>query len=321
METSEKKNWISSFSRLSLVANLGSIIGLAVGFVWTSALPLEAFLLFCAGATGVAIVLSYYRIPEPAVPLETDQLSFHPSGYLSRIYQGMTFVLTTSCSHRPRPRTSCGPCRATRAGAMTGRALLFLSTFLFTTSSAFLNTSFTPFLSESGVIDNEVFAVSLINIMIQTGVYRWMGDIINRFGGVRLGPTPSWSARRSTWSSQPRPSSSAGPRSSWWPRSSTGSSASRTPSGTHRPRSPSSRTSARRGRGTSSAATPRWAPSAPSSGSLFTGYISYYQGYSTTFTTAAAVMLVSFFVLEASLKSFGYTKRRSKDAEPTSRAR
>src|ERR1700722_7317780 len=40
METSEKKSWISSFSRLNLIANIGSIIGLAIGFVWTSTLPL-----------------------------------------------------------------------------------------------------------------------------------------------------------------------------------------------------------------------------------------------------------------------------------------
>jgi len=42
-------------------------------------------------------------------------------------------------------------------------------------------------------------------------------------------------------------------------------------------------------------------------GSLFTGYISYYEGYATTFTVAAAVMLCSFFVLEAALKGLGYT--------------
>jgi predicted MFS family arabinose efflux permease len=49
-------------------------------------------------------------------------------------------------------------------------------------------------------------------------------------------------------------------------------------------------------------------------GSLFTGYISYYQGYSTTFTVAAAIMLFSFFVLEAALKSMGYVNRQ---ASPT----
>ena len=45
------------------------------------------------------------------------------------------------------------------------------------------------------------------------------------------------------------------------------------------------------------------------------------NGFGIRFATAAAVMLVSFFVLEASLKSFGYTKRESRgpDAPAPSR--
>ena len=49
-------------------------------------------------------------------------------------------------------------------------------------------------------------------------------------------------------------------------------------------------------------------------GSLFTGYISLDLGYSTTFSMAAALMLVAFFVLEASLKSLGYLE--SDQGEP-----
>jgi len=44
-------------------------------------------------------------------------------------------------------------------------------------------------------------------------------------------------------------------------------------------------------------------------GSLFTGYVSYSYGYSSTFTVAAAIMLASFFVLEAALRSLGYSGR------------
>lgn len=316
METSEKKKWISSFSRLNLVASAGSIIGLAVGFVWTSALPLEAFLLFCAGATGVGIVLSYYRIPEPAVTLETTQLSFHPSGYLSRVYQSMTFVLGHIVLSPPSPKGILRALRATKAGAMTGRALLFLSMFLFTTSSALLNTSFTPFLSESGVVDSEIFAVSLVNIVIQTGVYRWVGDIINRFGGVRIGSYAVlvraalymvFAASALVFRGTPLFLVAAvfygmiGVVYAFW-----NSATSVTLM--------SNLGQAKQGNVLGGYAA--LGALGTVVGSLFTGYISYYQGYSTTFTTAAAVMLVSFFVLEASLKSFGYTKRRSKDAGP-----
>jgi MFS family permease len=308
METSEKKNWISSFSRLNLIANVGSIIGLAVGFVWTSALPLEAFLIFCAGSTGVAIALSYARIREPSVPLETKQLSLHHLGYISRIYHGMTVFVGHVVLAPPTGKEVLRAIRATRAGAMTGRALLFLSTFLFTTASALLNTSFTPFLSESGVVDNEIFAVSLVNTLLQTGMYNYVGEFIERFGGMRLGSyavlvraslymvfagsalvfrgTPLFLVASlfygligvvyAVWNSATSVTlmSNLGP--------------------------------VRQGNLLGGYAA--LGSLGTVVGSLFTGYISYYQGYSTTFTTAAAVMLCSFFVLEASLKSFGYTK-------------
>jgi MFS family permease len=318
METSEKRNWISSFSRLNLIANVGSIIGLAIGFAWTSALPLGEFLIFCAGATGVSIVLSYLRISEPAVTLETTQLSFHPLGYFSRIYHGMTVFLDHLVLSPPTSKDLLRSLRATRAGAMTGRALLFLSTFLFTTASALVNTSFTPFLSDSGVVDNEIFAVSLINIVLQTGVYRSVGAIITRFGGVRLGSyvvlvraslymvfagsalvfrgTPLFLVSvvfygligcvYAIWNSA----------TSVTLMSNLGQ--------------------ARQGNVLGGYAA--LGALGTVAGSLFTGYISYYQGYSTTFTVAAAVMLVSFFVLEASLKSFGYAGRRERRSDPTS---
>ena len=88
METSEKKNWMSSYSNLSQISSLGSIIGLAVGFAWSSALPLEAFLVFCAAATAASVVLSYLLISEPAVTLEAGHLSFNPAGFPSKMYQG-----------------------------------------------------------------------------------------------------------------------------------------------------------------------------------------------------------------------------------------
>jgi MFS family permease len=51
-------------------------------------------------------------------------------------------------------------------------------------------------------------------------------------------------------------------------------------------------------------------------GAFLTGYLSYYDGFATTFAMAAAVMLVSFFVLEASLRRFGYVKREGEKEGP-----
>jgi len=314
METSEKKNWISSYSNLSLVSNLGSIIGVAVGFVWASALPLGAFLVFCAAATGASVVLSYSLISEPAIPLETGHLSLNPANYPARIFHGMSFFVHHFVISRGMAKDALRLARATRAGAITGRLLLFLSTFLFTTSSAFLNTAFTPFLVDSGVVDNEVFAISLINIIIQTAVYRWMGGLIKRFGGMRVGPNAvllrtflymifAAAALVSHGTVLFLLASVVygltGVAYALWNSSTSVTLLSNL--GESRQGNLLGGYAALGALGTVA-------------GSLFTGYISYYQGYSTTFTVAAAIMLCSFFVLEAALKTLGYTKKPAASA-------
>ena len=304
METSEKKNWISSYSNLSLVANLGSILGVAVGFVWASELPLGAYLVFCAAATAACTALSFLLISEPNIPLEAEHLSLTPA----RIFHGMSVFLHHFVISRETAKDVLRTFRATRAGALVGRVLLFLSMFLFTTASGFMNTSFTPFLADYGVTDNEVFAISLVNIIIQTMAYRWMGGLIKRFGGVRIGPNAVllrtflymiFACRRSLahgyllFILSTVVFAGVGIAYALWNSSTSVTLLSNLGQG--RQGNLLGEYAALGALGTVA-------------GSLFTGYVSFYDGYSTTFTVAAAViMLGSFFVLEAALKSLGYT--------------
>lgn len=305
METSEKKNWISCYSNLSLVSNLGSIIGVAVGFVWASALPLSAFLVFCGAATAASIVLSYWLISEPALPLEAEHVPLSPA----RMLHGVTSFVHYFVVPRGVVKDALRLVRAARAGAITGRVLLFFSTFLFTTSSAFLNTSFIPFLADSAVTDNEVFLISLINIAVQTMAYRWMGGLIRRFGGARIGPNSvivrtflymvfAGAALVSRGTLLFLLSSLVyalvGVAYALWNSSTSVTLLSNLGQGRQ---------------GNLLGGYAALGALGTVAGSLFTGYISYYDGYSTTFTVAAAIMLGSFFVLEAALKALGYTQK------------
>lgn len=309
METSEKKNWVSSYSHLSLVANLGSILGVAVGFLWTSALPLGEYLAFCAATTAACTILSYLLISEPKLPLESEHLSLTPG----RVAHSFSVFLHEVAISATAVKDLVKLARAARAGAITGRVLLFFSMFLFTTASGFLNTSFTPFLADYGVTDNQVFAISLTNIVIQTIAYRRMGGLIKRFGGVRIGPNSVLlrtflymlfaGAALATHGTALFAVSTVvyamtGVAYALW-NSST-----------------SVTLLANLGRGRQGNLLGQYAALGALgtvAGSLFTGYISYYAGYSTTFTVAAMIMLGSFFVLEAALKALGYSRR----ADPT----
>jgi len=309
METSEKKNWIASYGRLSLFANVGASLGLAVGSVWTALLPLDALFLFASGATALSVVLSFLLVPEPKLTLESSQLAAHPVGYASRVYHGMASAVQHFVLAAPSPREVLRVLRASRGGALSGRALLFLSTFFFTTASSLMNTSFTPFLYEFGVTDSEVFALSLVNVVAQIAAYRGVGRLIQRFGGVKAG---SYSIiARACFYMMVAFSALAfrgfdlfiagtilfgiiGFGYAIW-NSSTSVLLFSNMGG------------ARQGNLLGGYA-------ALSSlgtvvGAFLTGYISYYDGYATTFSIAAAVLLVSFFALEASLRRFGNTKR------------
>jgi predicted MFS family arabinose efflux permease len=293
------------------------MIGLAVGFVWTSLLPLSLFLLFCALAAGVSAALSYYLVDEPVITLESSQLVFHPLSYASRVYHGITTVFQHLVIDPPSPKDVLKTLRAIRAGSMTGRALLFLSTFFFTTASGLLNTAFTPFLVSAGVTDNEVFALSLVNVLVQTLAYRVVGRIVGRFGGVRIG-SYALVGRTALYMGFAGVAlvfvgfdlfvitttlfALVGVAYALWNSSTSvvlfSSLGEKTKQGNIL--------------GGYAALTALGSVA----GSLVTGYISFYQGYSTTFSIAAALMLVSFFILEASLKSLGYIGNGNNPGRP-----
>ena len=160
-------------------------------------------------------------------------------------------------------------------------------------------------------MDNEVFAISLINVVVQTAVYRWMGRLISRFGGIRVGPyavllrtlvymvfAVAALTLRGTAMFVIASIFYAliGIAYALWNSSTSVTLLSNLGAG-------------RQGNVLGGYAA--LGALGTVIGSLFTGYISYYQGYSTTFTVAAAVMLLSFFVLEAALKSMGYASRQA----------
>ncbi len=314
METSEKKNWIAAYGRLSLFANIGATLGLAVGFLWSATLPFDALLLFASGSTAFSVVLSFFLVPEPELTLESSQLAFHPLGYVSRVYHGMASAVQQLVLAPPSPGEVLRALRATRGGAMTGRALLFISTFFFTVASALLNTAFTPFLSEFGVTDSQVFALSLVNVTTQTLAYRGVGGLIQRFGGVKAG---SYSIIvRATFYILMAFTALAfrgfglfvvgtllfiviGISYTIWNASTSVMLF-------------SSMGQDRQGKVLGGYAA--LSNLGTVVGAFLTGYISYYDGYATTFAIAAAVLLVSFFVLEASLRRFGYVKREGGEA-------
>jgi len=316
METSEKKDWVASYSTLYLIVNLGTIIGTAVGVLWTSTLPLGPFLVFCAAATCASVVLSYRLISEPNRTMETGHLSPNPADLPSRLYRRAVVLAHPISLSKETARDTLRTLRAARAGAMTGSFLLFSSAFIFTTASAFFNTPFVPFLVHSGLGDNEVFAVALINTVAAMAVYRWMGGFARWLVGPK-GGLASLIARTILClvlaSAALAVSGFAmfllamvfyalmGLTYAVW--NSSTSVVLLSSLGQARQGSIIGLYAALGALGTVA-------------GSLFTGYVAYYLGYATTFTVAAALMFLSFLVLRSALKSLGQATARNPLQDP-----
>ena len=193
---------------------------------------------------------------------------------------------------------------------MTGKALLFMSTFFFTTASALINTVFTPFLADYGVSDSQIFALSLVNVIIQTITYRYVTRLVTRFGGVRAG-SYAILVRGSLYfllaicALSLRDTSlfivgtvifaGIGALFAIWNSSTSFMLFSSLGNGRQ---------------GNLLGGYNALANLGTVVGAFITGYLSFYEGYSTAFGVAAILMLVSFFVLTTSLKRSGYDESR-----------
>jgi MFS family permease len=305
METSEKKHWVSSFSMLSLVSNVGAVVGLVAGILWSSFLPLNGFILFCAACEAFSVFLTFRLVSEPPVAFEAAQLTFNPLTMFSRIYRGATDRVRLDEVATITLQTPKRMLRLLRSPGDQGRKLLFLSSFVYMTANSLQGTPFTPFLLAYRVGDNEAFAVSLASVVLQTFAYRWMGRIAGALGIGRVlvasivsravlffvtclfalflsgfnlfAIALLWNAFNgfawASWNSTVNVVffSSMGPE--------------------------------RRGGvlGGFSALNNFGAVI----GALFSGYISFYVGYTTNFAVSGVLMLVSFFILRSAMKEVG----------------
>jgi MFS family permease len=305
METSEKKGWVSLFSMLALVSNLGAIIGLLGGIFWSTFLPLNGFILFCAACEAFSVLLTFRLVPEPELPLEASQLVSNPVGLFSRIYHATTDRLNLDTVSAITLQTPKRMLRILRSRGDQGKKFLFLSSFVYMTANSLQGTPFTPFLLAYHVGDNEAFAVSLASVCVQMFAYFWMSQVTARLGVGRILAASiatravlfaltallalflsgsglfvaalAWNAFNgfswATWNSTVNVVffSSMGPE--------------------------------KRGGvlGGFSALNNFGAVI----GALFSGYISYYLGYATDFGTSGVLMVVSFILLRSSLRGAG----------------
>ncbi|MDG6902293.1 MAG: hypothetical protein JRM80_10105, partial [Nitrososphaerota archaeon] len=175
METEQKSRWAGAFAKLSLVSSLGNVVGLLVSVVWADLLPAQLVLLFVPmGALSVtSSALSVVLIKEPEFVLERETLAARRPSFFTRLLANPVFFITI-----PSLSDFRRAFRGMRSSLTRGVPLFYISTILFYVSSGLFNTSFVPAMHLYSVSDQEVFAVILAGMAVQTLSFQVAGRFV-----------------------------------------------------------------------------------------------------------------------------------------------
>jgi MFS family permease len=177
----------ASFQEITMI---GSLVGLAVGFLWTvdgRALPELLYLLAAlALASGVAV---WFGVRDPPRRFSTAAVAKHPESLASRLRPVLALRIPIPFFPR-RPPLSPRPLARLRAWAREELRhelpLILAASFLFNLAASLFNISYTPYLYAAGLAAAPIFLVNLSNNFAQTLAFPASGALTNRIGADRL---------------------------------------------------------------------------------------------------------------------------------------
>ena len=176
METEQKGKWATAFARLSMVSSIGNVGGLILSTIWTQLFPSSLIQLFVPmGAFAlVSSALAMIMIHEPEFVLERETVALRKPSFFSRLRANPVFFIGLP-SASDFKRTF----RGLRSSLTSYVPLFYISTILFYVSAGLFNTSFVPAMHLFGMPDQEVFAVILAGMVVQTVAFQAAGRFVD----------------------------------------------------------------------------------------------------------------------------------------------
>ena len=175
METETKSKWAGAFARLSMISSVGNVAGLVLSTVWADVFPVQLIILFVPmGAFAVASsILALVTINEPAFVLERETVAMRKPSLFSRLRANPVFFVGI-----PAPSDFKRAFRGLRSSLTSYLPLFFISTILFYMSSGLFNTSFVPSMHFFSMPDQAVFGVILAGMVVQTLAFQAAGTYV-----------------------------------------------------------------------------------------------------------------------------------------------
>jgi hypothetical protein len=161
-----------------MMSSVGNVGGLVLSTIWADVFPSNLIFLFVPmGALAVASsALALATISEPPFIFERETVALRKPSLFSRLRANPVFLIgvpTTSDFKRAF--------RGLRSSLTSYVPLFYISTILFYISSGLFNTSFVPAMHNFSMPDQEVFAVNLAGMAVQTLAFQAAG----RYVGAR----------------------------------------------------------------------------------------------------------------------------------------
>ncbi len=178
METEQKGRWANAFAKLSMVSSVGNVVGLLLSTIWADAFPRSDLVLLFVPMGALAVVsasMALLTIPEPEFVLERETVALRKPSFFSRLRANPVFFVVVPTANDFRRVF-----RGLRSSLTRQVPLFYISTVLFYASSGLFNTSFVPAMDFYSMPDQEVFAIILAGMVVQTVAFQLVGGFIAR---------------------------------------------------------------------------------------------------------------------------------------------
>ncbi len=183
----ERANAYASFQEMAIV---GSMVGLLLGFAWTTdALALYSLLYLLAALAAVSAIAMWFGVSEGERTALTTQVAHHLDSLTARTRQWPGFRISIPFFPvRPRlSRRSWSRFRRwTREELKHEIPLVLAATFLFNFAANLFNITLTPYLASVGLTASLIFLVNFGNSAGQGALYPFSGALTARIGADRL---------------------------------------------------------------------------------------------------------------------------------------
>jgi MFS family permease len=180
LETAWKPKWASAFAKFSMISSVGQTIGLLLGIIWSFYIPLEFLVIPLAVSSLISAGMAAVLIKEPPIVFERQVLVMHKQSFFHRLRQSPYLFLKF-----PHLYDFKHLFRSLSHELIRHTALLYLAIFAFFLSAGIFNTSLVPALDSSGISNLLVFSVIMLGLVVQIISFRFAGPYTEKKSPVK----------------------------------------------------------------------------------------------------------------------------------------